>query len=280
MQKILITGATGFVGRQILKALSKMDCSIKIVIRSNERLNLIPEIHSENIEICEIKDLFSADEDALRLIVGNADTIIHAAWYVNPTDYQNSEKNLDCLKGSINLAKVAADCGVSRFVGLGTCFEYDLEHGYVNVESKILPNNLYASTKAALHMTLRNLLFSKGIDFLWLRLFYLYGEYEDANRLYGYLRYKFSRGEKAILKNPDLIRDYMNVKEAGYRIAKASMAKRSGSYNICTGSGISIRKFAENVARECNAKHLLLVVPDEAVKMTHPIIVGVDPLTV
>jgi dTDP-6-deoxy-L-talose 4-dehydrogenase (NAD+) len=91
------------------------------------------------------------------------------------------------------------------------------------------------------------------------------------------LRYKLSRREQAIIKTPDLIRDYMNVQDAGYIIAKAALEKEAGFYNVCTGEGISLRQFAENIAQEYGANEFLLMERDE-MKKNHPLIIGTDPL--
>ncbi len=65
------------------------------------------------------------------------DMIIHVAWYAEPGKYLDSTQNMDCLIGSLNLAKAAMLAGVKRFVGVGTCFEYDLTAGFLSVDTPI-----------------------------------------------------------------------------------------------------------------------------------------------
>jgi nucleoside-diphosphate-sugar epimerase len=279
MKTVLITGATGFVGNQIINSLLNMNCKIKMILRSHKIARQLNIKNTENIEICVLNDLFLTKDDEIRKVVHGVDTIIHCAWYVDPIDYLSSTQNLTCLTGSLNLAKVAAESGVSRFVGIGTCFEYDLTNGYVNVGSLLNPNSLYASTKASLYLTLKNFLSYSKVDFLWLRLFFLYGYNENLNRLNAYLRERFKKGEQAILKNPTLIRDYLDVEDAGFRIAKATLEKPPGVYNVCSGCGITLRDFAEKIAAEYDSNDLLLIQPDELSNGIPKIIVGTDPIS-
>jgi len=121
-RRILITGATGFVGRQVLKALLEGDTRLICVMR-NESSKEIP--HSPQIEKKVLtKNLFSEEEVWWREILQGVDTIVHLAWYVEPATYQTSKKNLDCLIGTLQIAKAALRAGVRRFVGVGTCLEY------------------------------------------------------------------------------------------------------------------------------------------------------------
>ena len=93
------------------------------------------------------------------------------------------------------MAKGALRGGVRRFVGIGTCFEYDLSHNVLSIDTPIKPTSIYADTKAALFFTLSNLLVKNGLSFAWCRLFYLYGDGENQERFVSYLRNKIKNGE-------------------------------------------------------------------------------------
>ena len=80
--------------------------------------------------------------------------MIHVAWYVEPGKYLDSPKNLDCLIGTLALAKGAVNANVSRFVGIGTCFEYDLKEGYLSTDTPLRPLTPYAAAKASAFITL------------------------------------------------------------------------------------------------------------------------------
>lgn len=272
MKKILITGATGFVGSQILKSLSKKDISIRLVVRnhSSEFSKL------ENIDkIIQTENLFTETEDRLDDICSDIDLIIHSAWYAEPGKYIDSPLNIDCLVGTLNLAKSAVNNGVKKFTGIGTCFEYDLNTSEtLSISSPLRPTYPYSAAKAAVFSFLTHYLALYNIDFLWMRLFYLYGENEDSRRLIPFLRDKLSSGQPANLTDGYQVRDFLDVREAGEIIAKESLNSTNGPYNVCSGKGITIKELAENIAEEYNAKHLLNFGEYKSKKIEPPYIVG------
>ena len=186
------------------------------------------------------------------------DRIIHLAWYVEPGEYLNSLQNLECLTGSLNLALASIGSGVTKFVGIGTCFEYDLE-GCIprDLDAKLNPNTIYASAKASLYFLLQNMFKLSEIDFAWARLFYLYGEGEDVRRLAPYLHRQLSNGLIAELTSGNQIRDFIDVKLAAQQIVEATFNSATGAINICSGKGKSIRQFAEEIADLYGAHDLL-----------------------
>jgi nucleoside-diphosphate-sugar epimerase len=120
-----------------------------------------------------------------------------------------------CLLGTLNLAKGAAIAGVSRIVGVGTCFEYDLSVGMLSTVSPLKPTTPYAASKVATYLSLSQYLEQQSIDFSWCRIFYLYGEGEDERRLVPYIRSRVKNGQVAELSSGNQIRDFLDVTIAG-----------------------------------------------------------------
>ena len=255
MKRILITGATGFVGKQVTHILSKTDSIITVVVR-NGKEGLFSEF--SNIKnIISTPDIFSEDIDWWTQKCKNIDLIVHLAWYAEPGKYLDSKKNLDCLIGSLKLAKGAVRAGVKRFIGIGTCLEYDLSIGVLSIDTPLKPTTPYADTKVALYSSLSHLLPLCDIDFAWCRLFYLYGDGEDKRRLMGYLHSKLEKGEVANLTKGEQVRDFLDVTIAGQMIAEVALGKQIGPINICSGTPITVREFAEKVADRYGKKNLL-----------------------
>jgi dTDP-6-deoxy-L-talose 4-dehydrogenase (NAD+) len=115
----------------------------------------------------------------------------------------------------------------------------------------------YASAKAAIYFALSQCLPTQSIEFVWCRLFYLFGEGEDARRLVPYLRAKLAAGAPAELTSGNQIRDFIDVAEAGRLIVSAALATTVGPINICTGIPITVRQMAEIIADEYGRRDLL-----------------------
>lgn len=251
----LLTGATGFVGRQVLRALGETGVRVRVVVREGNQGQFEK---LEGIEsIVTTIDLFAESANWWADVCKHIDTVIHVAWYAEPGKYLQSAKNIDCLIGTLQLAKGAAQAGVKRFIGIGTCFEYDLTGGILSLDTPLRPLTPYAGAKAAAFMALSQWLPQQGVAFTWCRLFYLHGEGEDARRLVPYLRTKLAAGEPAELTSGSQIRDFIDVREAGQLIVETALGREVGPINICSGIPITVRQLAENIANEYGGHDLL-----------------------
>jgi nucleoside-diphosphate-sugar epimerase len=255
MKLILLTGATGFVGREILSDLIKKKYRIRVVLREESRQTI--DDNSNIDSIITTTDMFAESEEWWEETCKDVDTIIHAAWYVKSGKSLQSVKNIDCLIGTISMAKGAVRSGVRRFVGIGTCFEYDAKFGFLSAETPLSPETLYAASKISTFHMLTQLFSKHNVEFLWCRLFYLYGEGEDDQKLYSYIHKQLSASKEVKLTSGNQIRDYMDVIEATKEIVCFSIGKQQGPVNICSGIPITVREFSEAIAQQYNRIDLL-----------------------
>jgi len=253
---VLLTGATGFVGRQVLLELVEHhDIAIRIVAFDSDKHTFDT---GSGFESCiSTKDMFSESVDWWADACKGVDTIVHVAWYAEPGKYLKSPKNLDCLAGTLRMAQGAVKAGVRRFVGIGTCFEYDLKGGVLSVETPLNPITPYAASKAAAYQTISQYMAIEEVEFAWCRLFYLYGEGEDHRRLVPFIRTKLSAGEPAELTSGSQVRDFLDVRDAGKMIVNISLSARQGPVNVCSGIPITVRQLAEKIADEYGRRDLL-----------------------
>jgi len=271
----LLTGATGFVGRQVLRALGERGSQVRLVVREDKKVQLANLQSVDSVVFSP--DLFAEESRWWANVCQGVDTVVHIAWYAEPGKYLESDKNLDCLIGTLQLAKGAAQAGVKRFVGIGTCFEYELDNGRVSLETPLRPLTPYAGSKVAVFMALSKCLPQLGIEFAWCRLFYLYGEGEDAKRLVPYLRANLAVGLPAKLTSGKQIRDFLDVCEAGQMIAEIVLGHEQGPVNICSGIPITVRQLAERIADEYGRRDLLEFGARPDNLTDPPCVVGVKP---
>jgi nucleoside-diphosphate-sugar epimerase len=248
---VLLTGASGFVGRQVLAALRTSGYSVRTIARAHRSL-------PKGIERVETKDLFRESLEWWTDALDGIDTVIHCAWFAEPGRYLESENNYDCLSGSITMAQAALQTGVKRFVGVGTCFEYDLSQRVLSIETPLVPQTPYAASKAATFLVMSQVFRKSHVSFAWARLFYMYGEGEDDRRLVPYIRKQLAKSEPALLTEGWQIRDYMNVEEVGRRLADLGLATHvQGPVNICSGRPQTVRDMAIMIGREYGREDLL-----------------------
>ena len=253
--RVLLTGATGFVGRQVLEVLKMKQINTTIIVRPNWEKKIT--LHERIVNVVETEDLFKESPEWWTNISKNIDVIIHLAWYAEPGKYLLSDKNMDCLLGTMNLVRGASVAGIEKFIGVGTCFEYDLNADILTTNTPLKPLSQYAASKTATYFVLSHFLLQKNIKFTWCRLFYLYGENEDSRRLVSYIRSRIKKGEFVELTSGTQIRDYMDVRDAAFKIVEASIGNSEGAINICTGIPITVKKLAEGIADEYDRRDLL-----------------------
>lgn len=252
--KVLLTGATGFVGNAITQALVSRDVSIRAIVRGmrTHPPGITEHVHTD--------DMFEEDAAFYSRALDGVDAVIHAAWFVEHGAYVTSSKNLSALVGTLRFGQAAIEAGVKRFVGLGTCFEYDLTAPMpLTSASTLAPNTPYGAAKAAAYMALSRAFAHAELSFAWARLFYLHGEGEDPRRFVASIKAQLSVGGPAKMSSGRQVRDYMHVADAGRRIAALCFDHTEGAVNICSGQPQSLAELALSIAAPLGQEHLLAI---------------------
>jgi nucleoside-diphosphate-sugar epimerase len=271
MKNVLITGATGFIGKYVLSELLKQDTKIFSVERSSKQGKIL----DKRINVIETDDLFSESIEWWEKNCTQIDVVLHLAWFTKSRDYLNSYKNIDCLTGSLNLARGAVLAGVQRFIGIGTCIEYDLTHRTLTVNTPLKPTSLYAATKAGLFLNLTELFQLNSVDFTWCRIFNVYGDSEDKNRLIPFLKSKFELDQQVNLPIGEQVRDFIDILEVAKIISEVTLSTRVGPINVCSGVPKSIKEIALQVADQYQKRHLVKFTREKDELDSYSYIVGV-----
>lgn len=216
------------------------------------------DLSHKSLEVIEVADLFTQNSDQLRRLLDGIDLVVHAAWNVESSDYLSSLSNLECLFGSIKIGEAFAEIEGKRFVGLGTCYEYDLSSGSVNTTTPLIPHTLYGASKAVAFHSLSKIFQVTTTEFLWCRLFYVHGDGDHPKRLVPYIRQQLSSGRPAMLGTGAQVRDFLEVHTAAELIVDYALSSANGAVNICSGKPRTVRSLAEQIADEYGRRDLLV----------------------
>lgn len=248
--KILVTGGSGFIGRQVTNELRQMGHTPFVVARNPNSLD-------SGVEVRHTEDLFSADKEELTRLLDGMDSVVHLAWHVDPFDYMHSDANWRCLIGSVNLALVSREMEIEHFTGIGTCLEYDQRHSVCSPTTPLEPDSIYGAAKTSQLYALKGVFHGSKTALAWARPFFIYGEGENPERLVPHIRSQISQGSFPSLRSPTAIRDYLDVAEVGRRIAKIADLRLTGVHNICSGKPISVFELARGIALEMGREDLV-----------------------
>ncbi len=177
---MFLTGASGFIGAQVARALLSSGCEVAALVVPDDPL----------LRLIDIKDQLTLIEGDLEnmntlrpsLSDWRPNACVHLAWYAEPGKYLNSPKNIRMLSASLNLLSELAAVGCEQIVASGTCAEYDTDVGFLREDGPTRPATIYAATKLSLCLVGQQLAAQIGVSFAWARLFYPYGPYEDKRR--------------------------------------------------------------------------------------------------
>ena len=136
---------------------------------------------------------------------------------------------------------------VKKMVVTGTCYEYGMQCGCLHESDTTRPVTQYGLAKDTLHKYLELLIYNTQISFNWVRLFYLYGDYQNPNSLLPQLEKVISEGKTTFnMSGGEQLRDYLSVEDAARNVCTIALQNKvNGTVNCCSGSPISIRRLVE-----------------------------------
>ncbi|MFJ4586375.1 NAD-dependent epimerase/dehydratase family protein [Pseudomonas moraviensis] len=248
--KVLVTGATGFVGRHLVAALLERGCEIRAVARNPETARSMPWI--DDVEFVSA-DIHAADLNVVALTEG-IDALVHLAWPGLP-NYRALFHFEHNLMADYRFIKRAVEAGVQQVLVTGTCFEYGMQSGPLSESTEPRPSNPYGLAKHTLHLFLQNLQQERPFTLQWARLFYLHGEGQNPNSLLAALDRAIDSGEPTFnMSAGEQLRDFLAIETAASHLA-AILHQRdfAGVVNCASGQPVSVRALVEQRLRERGA---------------------------
>jgi len=246
--KILITGASGFIGGAIVKRL-QINSTVELICTTRHK----SEASEKNIFF----DLFSTNfEDNLLLKFGSPDLVLHCAW--GNVKKINSLKHLDTeLSYHMRFIENLARNGAKKIVVLGSCFEYGKQNGEVNENQIPNPNTTYAVAKDTLRRYIEFLNIKYEFDFQWLRIFYVYDEMGlEGSNIISLLKKAVDRGDKVFdMSLGEQCLDYTELKELSQMIEKIILQNKfNGIINCCSGKPIMVNELIQKSLKKWDRK--------------------------
>lgn len=256
MKRVLVTGASGFVGRYCLPMLLERGFEVHAV---SSRPSVATGTNGSTEGLCwHVADLFDAAAVNSVLQSVQPSHLLHMAWITEPRRYSHAPENLDWLAASIQLVRAFHAFGGRRVVMTGSCAEYDWTHGWCSEGvTPLQPSTLYGQCKHALQSTLAAYSKQFGFSWGWGRLFFLYGPHGHPARIPGVVIESLLRGEPALCSHGGQIRDFVHIADAAKALALLVDSDVQGPVNVASGEPITIREIVLKIADHVGRRDLV-----------------------
>lgn len=244
--KVLLTGASGYLGRHVLRALRAQGLEVVLLGR---------QVPPEGTGLPWIEaDLLAPGGLGPRLLEAQATHLLHLAWYVEHGLYWTSDLNLRWADASLRLLQAFGEAGGQRAVLAGTCAEYDWAQGYcVEEVTPCHPATLYGVAKHATHQMAQAWCALHGVSLAWGRLFFTYGAGEHPNRLIPSLIEVFQGRRSPFGVHAEAYRGFLPVAEAASAFVALLASQAEGSFNVCSGQPVQLKQLVQVLAQVAGA---------------------------
>ena len=248
MKRVLVTGATGFIGRQTLSFLNRRGYEV-------HALTSRPAPADSSTVKWHHADLFNDDQTRTVIADVRPSHLLHFAWYAEPGKFWQSDENFRWLEASLSLLRNFADHGGRRVVMSGSCAEYDWSSGLCSETSTpCRPATPYGTCKNALHEALSSFCSEKGLSGAWGRIFFLYGPGEHRPKLVASVVSSLLQGQAARCTHGNQVRDFLHVEDVASAFVALLDSKVEGAVNIASGNPTTIRDIVLMAADQCAAR--------------------------
>jgi len=244
--RVLLTGASGFIGRHVLSSFRQHQISFVAIGRSKP-----DECTDEEF----IKaDLLAAPDFAALVAQTEATHLLHLAWYAEPFKYWTSMLNLRWVEATVRLVDAFCKGGGKRVVVAGTCAEYDWSYGYCREDTTPTnPATLYGIAKDRTRRMTMAICKEYGVSCGWSRVFIPYGPGESPMRLIPSLIDVFRGRREPFGVNAVSYRDFLHVADIAQGFVALLKHDARGIFNICSSNPMQLANIVRYVATELNA---------------------------
>lgn len=268
MKRVLLTGASGFVGRHAIAPL--LACGYEVHAISSEQAK-----EDMSGVIWHRVDLFDGAALARLMAELVPSHLLHFAWYAEPGKFWRANENYRWVQASLDLFQAFIRNGGQRVVTAGTCAEYDWDFGFCSEDvTPCRPATPYGICKNALQDMQRTLCADAGVSSSWGRIFFMYGPGEHTSRLVASIINSLLRNEDALLTHGRQIRDFLHVEDVASAFVALLDSPVEGAVNISSGCPLTLRDVAYVVADCFHSRERLIFGELPTSKDEPPLLIG------
>lgn len=245
MNKVLVTGATGFIGNYVIQQL--LERHFTVIATSSERekakkMKWFAEVEYIPFDLSRIEP----HTDYYQLFK-NPDLVIHLAWEGLPNYKSSSHEKINLPRHESFLQNLIQN-GLTDLTVTGTCLEYGLRNGELREDMPVFPSTPYANAKNELRKYLESIQKTNSFSLKWIRLFYMYGAGQNPNSLLSQLDKALNENQASFnMSGGEQVRDFLPVeKVAEYIVSAALQDKIIGIINVCSGVPVTIKKIVQD----------------------------------
>ncbi|CCW35480.1 nucleoside-diphosphate-sugar epimerase [Chthonomonas calidirosea] len=245
--RVLLTGATGFIGAHTLRKLLEEGQTVAILLRPTSDPWRIQDL-LDRVTVL-YGDLTHPQALASQLKPFQPEAIVHLAWQgVVNTQRNDVSQIFENIPTSLELIRLSAEAGCKHWIGLGSQAEYGPANRILSEDMPTSPTTLYGSSKLALRYLAEGLCNFYGMRFVWLRLFSAYGPMDSPHWLIPYLILTLLKGEHPKLTKGEQLWDYIFVSDVAEAICTVLREQQArGVFNLGSGEARPLRTIIETI---------------------------------
>jgi UDP-glucose 4-epimerase len=235
--KLLVTGATGFIGQHLVNKLIQQGHIVLILLRSETSFT----INENNDKLHYLKSSLKLEDNALNCIIEfQPEALIHLAWEKIPdftfeTSFENLQTQTNFFRQLFSVASL------KKIIVTGSCWEYNKKLGVCTESDICVSGNYFTWAKNSLRDFLQFECLHNNINFIWARIFYVYGPLQRKDSLIPAVIENIQNGVIPELKTPSNSNDFIYVEDVADGLIKfATIDAPSGIYNLGSGKSVPI----------------------------------------